>query len=164
MECWLVAVIVINSHTSSVDVLPSTTSTLDLVSTQYTTDGTAPCTDRTAPCTQDTAPCTENTAPCTAGTVPCTEDAEKGTASCTDNTAACNEDTAPCSDGTAPCSQERMVSCYSSIDSEFSAEFGALLPNLTRTSLDRHCRYVNQQQHRRRGIASRNDMHPPMAV
>jgi len=36
-----------------------------------------------------------------------------------------------------------MLACYSTIDPQFSAEFGALLPNLTRTVLDRQCRYVD---------------------
>jgi len=34
-----------------------------------------------------------------------------------------------------------MIFCYSLIDVKFNAEFGALVPNLTDSALDRLCRY-----------------------
>ena len=44
---------------------------------------------------------------------------------------------------TEPCSRERMAVCYSTVGSRFNAEVGALVPNLTDTSLHRLCQYDN---------------------
>ena len=42
---------------------------------------------------------------------------------------------------TEPCSRQRMQTCYSSVDAQFNADFGALVPNLTETTLHTFCRY-----------------------
>ena len=45
---------------------------------------------------------------------------------------------------TEPCSRERMIVCYSSVDSRFNAEAGGLVPNLSDTSLQQLCQYANR--------------------
>ena len=43
---------------------------------------------------------------------------------------------------TEPCSRQRMVVCYSLVDSRFNAQVGALVPNLSDTSLGQLCQYA----------------------